>query len=127
METRLMSKSKCYLTWSEDGHLQCSVNHRDRSNCLLSVWDETADDYKPPCDVASCLEPAVGWATLTEYESGRSAYGCLDHIDKTVVAFQNGAWRGALMNIRHLDSGKWESVERMPTPADVLNSLGRES
>jgi len=58
------------------------------------------------CDVGPCTEAAVGRAFLTEYENGRSAYGCLEHIDATVVAFQNGAWRGALLNVRHLDVGR---------------------
>ena len=119
-----MSTSKCYLTWNEDGYLQCSVSHNDRSNCVLSIWDETADDYRPPipCDVASCEEAAVGRAFLTGYENGQSAYGCLDHIDAAAAAFQNGEWRGALLSVRHLDSGEMEQIQRIPTPADVLRS-----
>ena len=121
-----MSANECYLTWNEDGtHLQCSVSHDDRSDCVLSAWDETADDYMPsiPCDLASCGEAAAGRAFLTGHKCGQSAYGCLGHIDSTVVAFQNGTWPHSLLNIRHLDSGEMESIERMATPADVLHSL----
>ena len=122
--------SECYLTWNEDGtHLQCSVSHDDRSACVLSIWDETEDDYRPtiPCDVASCEEAAVGRAFLIGYEDGNSAYGCLDHLDSAVVAFQNGAWRGALLDIRHLDSGEMESIERMATPTGILRAMGATS